>query len=77
MTPTTTKARIIWLNKLGILDMPDSNDLLAKSPAKPAARDEDKNHIPIIWPLYLFGEYFAVADKPTGLKQSSPKVWKR
>ena len=72
--PTTTKAKIIWLNNDGILDMPDSKDLLAKSPATPAAKEEDKNHIPIICPLYLFGAYLAVADNPTGLKQSSPNV---
>jgi hypothetical protein len=75
--PTAHKAIIIWVNKSGILEIPDSKDLLAKSPAKPAAKEEDKNHIPIICPLYRFGEYLAVADNPTGLKHSSPKVWKR
>ena len=57
--------------------MPDSNDLLAKSPAKPAAREEDKTISPS-FDLYTFLEnHFAVADKPTDLKHSSPKVWKR
>jgi hypothetical protein len=47
-TPTAHRAIIIWLNKSGIEDIPDSKDLLAIKPAKPAAKEEDKNHIPII-----------------------------
>ena len=65
------------MNKLGIEAIPDSKDLLANNPAKPAASEEDKNHMPIICPLNLVGEYLEVADRPTGLKHNSPKVWKR
>jgi hypothetical protein len=76
-TPTINKAIIIWLNNNGIVDIPDSNDLLASNPAKPAAKDEERNQIPIICPLYLTGEYLAVADSPTGLRHNSPKVWNK
>ena len=69
--PTAHKAAIIWIKRSGIEDIPDSRDLLASNPAKPAANEEDKNHTPIICPLYLLGEYFAVADKPTGLRHNS------
>ncbi|SVA66327.1 uncharacterized protein METZ01_LOCUS119181, partial [marine metagenome] len=36
------------------------------NPAKTPPREDAKNHIPIIWPRYLLGEYFEKADKPTG-----------
>ena len=76
-TPIRTRPNITWLNNAGMLSIPDSKDLLASNPATPAAREEDKNQSPIICPLYFFGEYFAVAASPTGLRHSSPKVWNR
>ena len=44
------------------------------NPANTPPREEARNHNPIIWPKYLFGEYLEKADNPTGDKANSPKV---
>ena len=44
-TPTTNSAMIICINRSGIEAIPASNDLLASKPARPAAKEEDRNKI--------------------------------
>ena len=57
-----------------MLSNPDSVASPPNKPARTPPKEEAKNHIPIIWPAYLFGEYFEKAERPTGDNASSPKV---
>jgi hypothetical protein len=48
--------------------------------SKPAIRfpnEVARNQMPIICPTSFAGDSFVIALKPTGLKQSSPVVWKK
>ena len=35
------------------------------------------NQMPIIWPTSRFGDSFVMPLNPTGLRHSSPVVWKK
>ena len=75
--PATVTVRTICIKSPGISLRASGLNRPAISPARRFPNDVAKNQIPIIWPLYLLGAYFDVAESPTGLKHNSPNVWKR
>ena len=64
----------ILLNRIGIDCKPRLVASPDSIPAIIAPKEDAKNHTPIIWPIYLFGESLDIAANPIGLINNSPKV---
>ena len=71
------RATVVPVKSCGICSSFSGSTWPPTSPAMRFPTEVARNQIPIICPTYFRGESFVIDERPTGLSESSPKVWKR
>src|SRR5690606_3609440 len=72
-----TSETVVAVKSCGICSSRSGSTFPPTSPAIRLPTAEARNQIPITCPTYFRGESFVIDERPTGLRHSSPTVWKK